>query len=234
MRDRAFPRHRLPMDRNVLRRPVRAAGDGHLRVVPHRTAPLTAPSPCAPPAVATLTVTGPNRPGVVEELFGALAQHAGTAPALELVDVGQVVMHGQLVLVVGVRTVEDAGPRGEDALLGRLVRSAVDVSAATGARVQVEAAGPARQAPAEHRRCRVTVVGGPVPLEAIAAVTQAMTASGGVVEAMWRLPGEPLTGLELVVTGAEPIGLCAGLAAVAAATGTDIAVAQADDVRPGW
>jgi phosphoserine phosphatase len=176
-----------------------------------------------------VTVTGPNRPGVVEELFAVLAEHTGPAPALELVDVGQVVMHGQLVLVVGLRAPGCTGPHAEDALLARLVRSAVDVSAATGVRVQVEAGGPGRSSAAD--RCRVTVVGSPVPLEAVAGVTQAMTATGGVVEAMWRLPGEPLAGIELTVTGSEPIALCAALAAVAAATGADIAVEQAGEKR---
>jgi phosphoserine phosphatase len=78
----------------------------------------------------------------------------------------------------------------------------------------------------------VTVLGCPVPIEAVAGVMRAMTAAGGIVEAMWRLPGEPLGGLELTVGGADTIPLCARLAAVAAETGADIAVEQADGGRP--
>jgi hypothetical protein len=46
------------------------------------------------------------------------------------------------------------------------------------------------------------------------------------------LPGEPLGGLELTVGGADTIPLCARLAAVAAETGADIAVEQAEGGRP--
>jgi phosphoserine phosphatase len=191
--------------------------------------PCTAPCAAARRAQATVTVTGRNAAGVVELLFAALAEHGDDGRALELVEVGQVVMHGQLVLVAGVRAAAGTGPRTVDALLARLVRSAVDLSAITGLRVQVEAAGPHGPSGADSRRCRVTVLGRPVPLEAVAGVTQATAASGGIVEAIWQLPGEPLTGIELVVAGSEPSALCAGVAAVAAATGTDIAVEQEDD-----
>ncbi len=47
-----------------------------------------------PHAGALLTVTGADRPGVTARLFAALAG----VPALEVVDVEQVVVHGQLVL----------------------------------------------------------------------------------------------------------------------------------------
>jgi phosphoserine phosphatase len=213
------------MDSDVLRRPSRAASDGHLRLV----APWTASTDVARGAQATVTVTGRNRAGAVELLFAALAEHGDNGRALELVEVGQVVMHGQLVLVAGVRAAAGTGPRTVDALLARLVRSAVDLSAATGLRVQVEAAGAYRPSGSDSRRCHVTVLGRPVPLEAVAGVTQATAASGGIVEAIWQLPGEPLTGIELIVEGAEPTALCAGVAAVAAATGADIAVEQEDD-----
>jgi phosphoserine phosphatase len=213
------------MGSDVLRRPDRTTGDGHLRLLPPRTASACA----ARSAQATVTVTGRNQAGVVELLFAALAEHGDAGRALELVEVGQVVMHGQLVLVAGVRSVAGTGPQTVDALLARLVRSAVDLSAATGLRVQVEAAGPHRPSGADSRRCHVTVLGRPVPLEAVAGVTRATAASGGIVEAIWQLPGEPLTGIELIVSGSEPTALCAGVAAVAAATGADIAVEQEDD-----
>jgi phosphoserine phosphatase len=175
-----------------------------------------------------VTVSGPNRPGIVDELFAALARPDGAAPALELAAVGQVVMHGQLVLVVGVRPAEGAGPRTDDALLARLVRRAVDVSAATGARVEVQAAGADLSSGRDHRRCHVTLLGQPVPLDAVAEAARAIAASGGTIEAIWKPSDGPLTGIELIVYGAEPTALCAELASVAAATGADIAVEQAD------
>jgi phosphoserine phosphatase len=140
-----------------------------------------------------------------------------------------VVMHGQLVLVAGVRAVAGTGPRTEDAVLARLVRAAVDLSAATGLRVQVEAAGAHRPSGDGPPRCRVTLLGRPVPLEAVAGVTRATEDAGGAVEAIWQLAGDQLTGIELVVSGADPVALCAGIASVAAVTGADIAVEQEDD-----
>jgi phosphoserine phosphatase len=213
------------MDHSVLQRPSRVAGGGHLRVVPPWTG-----SPGATPATrATMTVTGRNQAGVVERLFGALAEPCGAGPALELVEVAQVVMHEQLVLVAGVRAAAGTGPRAEDAVLARLVRAAVDLSAATGLRVQVEAADAHRPSGDAPRRCRVTLLGRPVPLDAVAGVTRATAEAGGAVEAIWQLQGEQLTGIELVVTGAAPATLCAKVASVAATTGADIAVEQEDD-----
>src|SRR5688500_1630106 len=108
-------------------------------------------------ARALLTVTGEDRPGVTARLFAALAEHG---PAVEVVDVEQVVVHGHLVLgvVVGALPV-DAGPGEDDAaLLGRLKVLADAVAADTGMRVQVESAsGPSSTPLADGRPHHVIV-----------------------------------------------------------------------------
>jgi phosphoserine phosphatase len=60
--------------------------------------PQSATTVRAPQAV--LTVSGVDRPGVTARLFAALADPADGAPAVEVLDVEQVVVHGHLVLGV--------------------------------------------------------------------------------------------------------------------------------------
>jgi phosphoserine phosphatase len=192
-----------------------------------------ASSPPAPRGL--LTVTGPNRPGIVDRLLAEVARPHGAAPTLEAVDSEQVVMQGRLVLglVVAARPDQIAGPAGEDALLTRLLQLADDVSDAAGVHVQVDALDGLGSSPERDQHPhRVIVLGQPVSLEALGGVTEAITATGGVVEAIWRLEESPLSGVELIVSGAGATALCAELAEVAAATGADIAVERADPAPP--
>jgi phosphoserine phosphatase len=184
-------------------------------------------------ARAVLTVTGPDRPGAVDTLLAALAWPDDAAPVLELVDVGQVVLGGQLILVVGVCPAGEAGPRSDDALLARLVRLAAEVSAVLGAHVQIDAASNCHQVDRYGRRCRVTVLGQPVSLGAVAGVARVVATAGGTVEAIRQLSSDPLTGVEMMVAGAEPTALCSEMATVADGTGAEIAVEPADGVLSG-
>jgi phosphoserine phosphatase len=192
--------------------------------------PAAASTPDGPRAL--LTVTGSDRPGVTARLFGALAGSADGAPSLEVVDVEQVVVHGQLVLgvVVGAVPVGGAGLESEDALLARLVRLAGDVSSATGVQVRVEPASgpePARPGRPHH----VIVLGRPVPPGAVAGAAQAIAAIGGNIDAIRRLSDYPVTSFELTVSGADATALRTELGHVASATGADIAVEQAGLAR---
>jgi phosphoserine phosphatase len=173
-------------------------------------------APIAPPpaAGALLTVTGPDRPGVTAALFTAL-QTAG-AGELEVVDVEQVVVHGQLVLGVVVRGNGTAPAE-------RLRAAAAEVAAATGMQVSVEAAADAGP-PARTARHHVIVLGRPVPPAAVAGAARAIAGVGGNIEAIRRLSDYPVTSFELTVTGAGSTELRTALATVAAETGTDIAV----------
>jgi len=192
------------------------------------TDPVDVPVLPAPCAGALLTVTGPDRPGVTAALFAALQQ----AGPVEVVDVEQVVVHGQLVLGVLVQGVQaqDRGQQGvgnPTSLADELRRTAAEVATRTGMQVTVEPAD--RVAPgASERTARhhVIVLGRSVPPAAVAGAAQAIAGVGGNIEAIRRLSDYPVTSFELTVSGAGSTELRTALGTVAARTGTDIAVEQ--------
>ncbi len=199
-----------------------------------RLAPTAAPSaPAGDGALrgAQLTVTGADRPGVTAALFGAL-QSAGPRP-VEVVDVEQVVVHGQLTLGVVVRELAGGPPAGTPrALLEQLTGLAAEVSAATGMAVSVEpAAAVPDDASRPGRPHHVIVLGRPVPPAAVAGAARAIAGVGGNIDAIRRLSDYPVTSFELTVSGAGSTELRTALATVAAETGTDIAVEQAGLAR---
>jgi phosphoserine phosphatase len=187
----------------------------------------TVPAPIDPDpgsAGALLTVTGPDRPGVTATLFAAL-QSAGPEP-VEVVDVEQVVVHGQLVLGVVVRGSADAGT-----LADRLRATAEDVAGRTGMQVTVEPIDVAAGSQERTARHHVIVLGRPVPPAAVAGAARAIAGVGGNIEVIRRLSDYPVTSFELTVSGAGSTALRTALATVAAETGTDVAVEQAGLTR---
>jgi phosphoserine phosphatase len=194
-----------------------------------RPAPID-PLPTPASAGALLTVTGADRPGVTATLFAALESAAG-AP-VEVVDVEQVIVHGQLVLGVVVR---GAPPSGAGSLADRLGPVAADVAERTGMQVTVEPTAEAAVAvdapPQRTVRHQVIVLGRPVPPAAVAGAAQAIAGVGGNIEAIRRLSDYPVTSFELTVSGAGSTELRTALATVAAKTGTDVAVEQAGLAR---
>jgi phosphoserine phosphatase len=185
-------------------------------LLPDRPAPV---QEAAPAPTALLTVTGADRPGVTARLFTGLDE---IAAAVEVVDIEQVVVHGQLVLGVVVRAVVASGV----SLLDELDDIAADVSAATGVQVSVESGSAAQAVPADGRRHHVIVLGRPVPPAAVAGAARAIASVGGNIDAIRRLSDYPVTSFELTVSGAEATPLRTELARVATATGADIAVEQ--------
>jgi phosphoserine phosphatase len=173
------------------------------------------------PGGALLTVTGADRPGVTATLFAAL--HAAGAPEVEVVDVEQVVVHGQLVLGVVVRA---AGGTDGAELAGRLEAIAAAVAQRTGMDVSVEPVLEATEAPERAARHHVIVLGRPVPPAAVAGAARAIAGTGGNIEAIRRLSDYPVTSFELTVSGAGSTELRTALGTVAAETGTDVAVEQ--------
>ena len=171
-------------------------------------------------AGALLTVTGPDRPGVTAALFAALDQ-AAVGP-VEVTDVEQVVVHGQLALGVVVR----GGAGGTRSLADLLGPTAADVAARTGKQVTVEATAQAAAPQERTVRHHVIVLGQPVPPAAVAGAARAIAGVGGNIEAIRRLSDYPVISFELTVSGAASTELRTALGAVAAETGTDIAVEQ--------
>ncbi|RBY96029.1 phosphoserine phosphatase SerB [Blastococcus sp. TF02-8] len=190
------------------------------------------PTPRPQPTSATtaprtvLTVSGDDRPGVTARLFAALSSAAG--PAVEVLDVEQVVVHGHLVLGVVVGAVDDGDrPAVEEAeLLARLRTVADEVESAVGVQVEVESASGPDATVAGGRPHHVIVLGRPVPPETVAGAARAIAGIGGNIDAIRRLSDYPVTSFELTVSGAEATALRTALASVATETGADIAVEQ--------
>jgi len=180
-------------------------------------------------AQAVLTVSGDDRPGVTARLFSALADTSAGAPAVEVLDVEQVVVHGHLVLgvVVAALPQDGAGAADDGALLARLSTIATEVAADTGLEVTVEPVTPAEPAPRPpDRPHHVILLGRPVPPDAVAGAARAVAGIGGNIDAIRRLSDYPVTSFELTVSGADATTLRTRLAEVATATGADIAVEQ--------
>ncbi len=192
--------------------------------VPLDPALRSAPVPTVQTPRALLTVTGADRPGVTARLFSALAEGG---PAVEVIDVEQVVVHGHLVLGVVVGALPgDGGVPDDGTLLAHHSGLAAEVAAAVGVRVDVESASDPEPAPADGRPHHVIVLGRPVPPDAVAGAARAIAGIGGNIDAIRRLSDYPVTSFELTVSGAEATALRTALASVAAATGADIAVEQ--------
>lgn len=167
---------------------------------------------------ALLTVTGPDHPGVTARLFTDLA-----SLDVEILDVEQVVIRGQLVLgvLLAIR-VEEAEIKG----------LAEQVAIDTGMSIELSFDEAATDL-AEHRRRRshVIVLGAPLPATAVAAVAGAIADVGGNIDTISRLSNYPVTSLELMVSGAKSLKLRAALSTVASQTGVDIAVEKAGLLR---
>ena len=167
-------------------------------------------------ARALLTVSGADRPGVTARLFAALA---GGAPAVEVLDVEQVVVHGQLVLgvVVGVLPSEAAQAVGQDELLDHLRPLAAAVAADVGLRVDVEPAAAGPTAVPAGRPHHVILLGRPVTPDAVAGAARGI---GAEVARVLARDGAHLIGVSVWVGG------LLGLALLWRGLGQDRAVAE--------
>ena len=165
-----------------------------------------------------ITLTGRDRPGVTTALFGALS-----AAGVEVVDVEQIVLRGQLVLGVLV-----TAPRDWKKLRKRVLAVGEDL----GMSVDVSR-GEGDSSPRRAGRSHVTVIGAPLRPSAFAAVAGRIADSGANIDRIQRMARYPVTAIELMVSGAEPDALRARLAAEGAAQGVDIAVQPASLLRHG-
>ncbi|GAA5155959.1 phosphoserine phosphatase SerB [Pseudonocardia eucalypti] len=186
-----------------------------------------------PARVAVLiTVTGPDRPGVTSVLFAALIRHG-----VELLDVEQVVIRGQLTLgaLVAIETDPEA--------LQESVEQAM-ASIAMTVRTSIEPDTPDAASSLRHRRSShvVLVMGRPVTARAFGEVARALAGVGANIDAIRRVADYPVTGLELLVSptweeteeAPYPHGtLRSTLVEVAAKVGVDVAVERAGLARRG-
>jgi phosphoserine phosphatase len=164
-----------------------------------------------PRTTLLITLTGRDRPGVTSRLFSALARFP-----LSVLDIEQVVIRGKLVL--GVLASCDEPP--DLTAIHRVVTSlAVDL----GLDAEITT-GSAEQGAGGSGQLHVTVLGSPLKPEAIAAVAGRIAASGANIDRITRLASDPVTCIELDISGAEPAPLRNALAQVAADRGVDVAV----------
>ncbi|MFI5955174.1 phosphoserine phosphatase SerB [Cryptosporangium sp. NPDC051539] len=170
---------------------------------------------------ALLTVTGTDRPGVTAALFSALA-----TLDLEVRDVEQVVIRGQLLLGVSVEL------RSADDLAD--VREKVsDLGRALGVWIEVALAPSGDQAMTRRgeKPHHVTVLGRPLTASAVAAIASGISALGGNIDAITRLSKYPVTCLELRVSGVESAPLRTTLSALSIDHLIDIAVERSGLAR---
>lgn len=164
-----------------------------------------------------ITLTGPDRPGVTSRLFSVLAQFPVT-----VADVEQVVIRGRLTLGVLV-AYDSAPPTGTGSTLGAMWAAVERVAEDLGMEVELSTGTVAK----EHRRrgrLDVTVLGAPLLPAAMAGIASRIAAAGANIDRIERLASYPVTCIELAVSGADPDGLRAALAAEAAVQQVDVAV----------
>jgi phosphoserine phosphatase len=174
---------------------------------------VVARTPTSTPVL--ITVTGPDKPGVSSVLFAILTRHG-----VEILDVEQVVIRGQLVL--GVLVTTDHDPEG-------LQEAAEQAMASVNMRVEVEVgADPGSTARVGSSHVLV-VLGRPVTARSFTEVARRLAALGVNIDAIRRVADYPVTGLELRVsvskdTQAADSELRSMLAEISVKSGLDIAV----------
>ncbi|WP_026455626.1 phosphoserine phosphatase SerB [Saccharomonospora iraqiensis] len=173
-----------------------------------------------------ITTTGPDKPGVSSVLFSAL-----TSQGVEVVDIEQVVIRGQLVL--GVLVAVESDPEG----LQEVVEQAM---ASVGMHVDVrigDAIGSDPFAPAQPGSTHVLVLlGAPVTARAFTQIARKLAAVGANIDTIRSIADYPVTGLEVHVSVADDTPeadseLRSMLADVASRGGLDVSIERAGLAR---
>jgi phosphoserine phosphatase len=171
-----------------------------------------------PRTTLLITLTGRDKPGVTSRLFSVLARFP-----LSVADIEQVTIKGRLVL--GVLLSCDAPPD-----LTAIYQAVNDLAGDLGLEAEITTGGEPSSRGRSGRisgRLHVTVLGSPLRPESVAAVAGRIAASGANIDRINRLASDPVTCVELDVSGAEPAALRAALAQVAADSRVDVAVQPA-------
>jgi phosphoserine phosphatase len=168
----------------------------------------------SPQRTLLITLTGRDRPGVTSRLFTTLSRFAIT-----VVDVEQVVIRGRLIL--GVLVAYDTGTD-----IGQVWSAAEEVAADLDMEIELST-GREKRTPRRRGRLHVTVLGSPLLPAAMAGMAGRIAAYGANIDRIERLAAHPVTCIELEVSGADPDGLRAALAAEAVEQQVDVAVQRA-------
>lgn len=158
-----------------------------------------------------ITLAGRDKPGVTSQLFERLAGHGIT-----VLDVEQVVVRGYLVLGVVIETPPNLGD----------VRTAVEETATMlGLDAEVVPA-PAEPSQASARALAV-VLAHPLRASCMAALARSVAEVGGNINRITRLADEPVTSLELDISGPDLDALRRSLSEAAREQSVDVAVEAA-------
>ena len=158
-----------------------------------------------------ITLTGRDRPGVTSRLFAALTGHE-----LSVLDIEQVVIRGRLVLGV---LCASAGPPGPDRHPPAGQRPGRRPGPGRGDHHRLAGRAAAARAAARHAARQPAVA-----RSAINAIAGRIAASGANIDRITRLAQDPVTCIELDVSGADPATLRSALAREAAQQQVDVAV----------
>ncbi|GAA1271746.1 phosphoserine phosphatase SerB [Sphaerisporangium rubeum] len=164
-----------------------------------------------------ITLNGPDRPGVTSRLFTVLS-----AFPVVVADAEQVVIRGRLTL--GVLVAYAGGPpTGTGGTIGALWSAVERLADDLGMEVELSTGTDAKE---KRRRGRlhVTVLGEPLLPAAMAGIAGRIAAAGANIDRIERLAHEPVTCIELAISGADPDSLRTALAAEAALQEVDVAV----------
>ena len=157
-----------------------------------------------------ITLTGRDRPGVTSRLFAALSGHE-----LSVLDIEQVVIRGHLVLGV---LCASAGPPDLTAIHRKISALAADLG------LDAEITTGSSDPPGRRGRLHVSLLGSPLSPAAINAITGRIAASGANIDRITRLAQDPVTCVELDVSGADPAALRSELSREAVQQHVDVAV----------
>ena len=180
--------------------------------VPHLPQHFTGPT-------VLVTLVGPDRAGVSTRLFGVL-----DAFPLEVIDVEQLVVRGQLILSVLV-TEPATGHYTDGPDASGLDAAVSALGPELGLAVSIER-GTGDNRPRRVGRAQVVVLGAPLLPHAMAALTEQIRTDGGNIDRIVRMARYPVTAIRMEVSGADPDVLQATLARVAYEHGVDAAVQE--------
>jgi phosphoserine phosphatase len=167
-----------------------------------------------PRTTLLITLTGRDRPGVTSRLFSELGQFP-----LTVIDIEQVVLRGRLVLGVLSAWGGDGTPD-----LTAVHRCVTMLAADLGLEAEITTGSASAADSPVLPGLHVTVIGSPLRPEALAAITGRIAANGANIDKITRLAADPVTCIELDVSGASPAALREDLAREAAQRGVDVAV----------
>ncbi|WP_410616047.1 phosphoserine phosphatase SerB [Amycolatopsis sp. lyj-109] len=173
-----------------------------------------------------ITTTGPDKPGVSSVLFAVLTRHD-----VDVLDVEQVVIRGQLVLGVLAGVYRD--PEGLQETVEQAMASVgMEVDVKIGSAIGADPFALGRR-DSSHV---LVILGRPVTARGFSEVARRLAALGANIDAIRSVADYPVTGLELYVSVHEDsldadAALRSQLADAAVEAGVDIAVERAGIMR---